>query len=256
MSNGDDLGFKPIAQADDLGFKPISAPSFVDPARTMRAAPKPFSKEWFKAKLIGGEESLTEALPGAGATAGGTVGGIAGSSVGPLGTVGGAVSGAGIGGMGGEAAKQLLKRLFGFESPATSEEAAGAIGKEGMIQAGVQLGSEGLPFLAGPLKSAAVSQYERALAPTTKYNKAITKDIVPGLIERGEHGSLASLEKRAATHAGEIRPELTQEYLSLQQASPTLPVRSATTGRMQSTTVGQLPGAGKQVIQDLDALKG
>src|SRR6267142_5289303 len=236
MSNGDDLGFKPIAQADDLGFKPISAPSFVDPARTMRAAPKPFTKEWFKAKLIGGEEALTEALPGAGTTVGGTLGGIAGSSVGPLGTVGGAVSGAGIGGMGGEAAKQLLKRLFGFESPKTSEEAAGAIGKEGMIQAGVQLGTEALPFAAGPLRRAAATQYERALAPTTKINKALTKDIVPGLIERGERGSLETLETRAAGEAKALRPKLSAAY-----------------GKVPASATA---GSGTTIFQDLEALKG
>jgi len=236
MSNGDDLGFKPIAQADDLGFKPISAPSFVDPARTMRAAPKPFTKEWFKAKLIGGEEALTEALPGAGATVGGTLGGIAGSSVGPLGTVGGAVSGAGIGGMGGEAAKQLLKRLFGFESPKTSEEAASAIGTEGLLQGGIQLVTEGLPFAAGPLKRAATTQYERALAPTTKINKAITKDIVPGLMERGERGSLEALETRAAGEAKALRPKLSAAY-----------------GKVPASATA---GSGTTIFQDLEALKG
>src|SRR6267142_4075698 len=211
-------------------------PSFVGSARTMRAAPKPFTKEWFKAKLIGGEESFTEALPGAGATAGGTVGGIAGSSVGPLGTVGGAVSGAGIGGMGGEAAKQLLKRLFGFESPKTSEEAASAIGTEGLLQGGIQLVTEGLPFAAGPLKRAATTQYERALAPTTKINKALTKDIVPGLMERGERGSLEALETRAAGEAKALRPKLSAAY-----------------GKVPASATA---GSGTTIFQDLEALKG
>jgi len=229
-------------------------PSFVGSAREMRAAPKPFTKEWFKGKLIGGEEALTEALAGAGATVG-------------------ARSGCGrLFRWACWNSRRSSERRWNWRMEARQQSnfsnAYSALKlpprarsckrhrKEGTIQAGVQLASEGMPLLAGPLKSAAVSQYERALAPTTKINKAITKDIVPGLLERGEHGSLQSLEKRAAERAGEIRPELRQEYLSLERASPTLPVRSTATGRMQKTTVGQIPGAGKQVIQDLESLKG
>lgn len=212
---------------------------------TMQAAPKRFTLPWFKQQGINFADAATGALPAAGATVGGTLGGAAGSSVGPVGTAGGAVSGAGIGGMAGEAGKQLIRRLLGFESPQTSQQAGNEIGKQGLIQAGVELPAQALPFLAGPLQRAATSQYERALAPTTKINKAITQDITPELIQRGETGSLESLEKRAGQKIGQLNPQLNQAY---QQAGQT------------PTSLGFLPGAkvsgaGTKVIQDLENLK-
>lgn len=209
---------------------PQEAPTQAQPAAAgapeMRAQPKDLVSR-LKQMKVGAEESLADALPGAGAT----VGGIAGASAGgPVGAVGGA----GIGGMGGAAAKQLLYRLFGFGGPKTSSEAAGQIMKEGAVQGGLQAGSEGLGALSGPLAKTAETQYERALAPTTKINKNITKDITPQLIKRGETGSLGSLEKKAGEKISTLGPQLDKSYAQ----APT-PIK----------------GAGTKVIADLDTLK-
>lgn len=114
---------------------------------------------------------------------------------------------------------------------------------------------EALPFLAPYLRKKAVAQYSEALAPTTKQNKAITQDIVPQLIARGERGSLQGLEETATRHVNDLSPQLDSEYNALQQASPKLPVRNAQTGRMAKGAVGQIPASGKQVISDLEDLK-
>jgi hypothetical protein len=98
----------------------------------------------------------------------------------------------------------------------------------------MQAGSEGLGLLAGPLERSAATQYERALAPTTKQNKVITKEITPELIKRGETGSLAGLEKKATGEIGKLGPQLDKAYAQ----APT-----------------PLPGAGTKIIADLDALK-
>lgn len=218
--------------------KPIQQPAGANmlggTQTTMHAPPSPWSKQWLKEKAFQGTDAVSEGLPGALATTGAILGGTAGSSVGPGGTFGGGVSGAMLGGMAGNAGKQLIQRWLGIPSPQTSTEAANQIGKEGAIQGAIQAPAEGLPFLAGPLQRAAASQYERALAPTTKINKAITQDITPELIQRGQFGSLEGLEKKAGQKIGELGPQLNQAY---QQAPATL------------------PGSGAKVIQDLEALK-
>lgn len=209
------------------------------PAKTsLNAAPKPFTLPWFKQEATNFAEGATKNLPAIGATLGGMAGTAGGGPV-------GAVGGAGIGGMGGAAASQILRRILFGEGPQTSSDAAKDITKQGVIQGGVQAGTEVLPFLAGPLRKAATTQYERALAPTTKINKAITQDIAPQLIKRGEIGSLSSLEKRAGQKISELSPELNQAYLQ----AGSIP-----------TSMGSLPGAkvvgaGTKVIQDLENLK-
>lgn len=215
---------------------------------SISAYPKFGTMDWFKRKAMDAETAFEGSLPTAGATAGAMIGGMGG---GPPGAVGGA----GMGGMGGEAARQLLKRLMGFGGPSTSGEAARDITKQGLIQGAVQVPAEVLPMAKGPLSRMAESQYERALAPTTNYMKATTRDIVPGLIDRGEMGSLESLNKRSGERVAELMPELDKEYQALQSSSPKLPVRGAG-GKMQATSVGQIGNAGTQILKDLDTLKG
>jgi hypothetical protein len=217
----------------DFFDKKEAKPAFVGEARSVRAAPKPLSKEWFQQKLTNFEGGATDALPAAGATVGGIAG--AGAGVG-AGSVPGAIGGAAIGGMGGEAAKQLLQRMFGFGGPSTSGEAAKDITKEGLIQGGVQAVSEGLPFAAPPMRRWATGQFERALAPTTKINKAITKDIVPGLLKRGERGSLESLEERAVSQAKVAKPKLDAAY-----------------GKVPASATQD---SGTTIVKDLETLKG
>jgi len=193
------------------------------------AQPKPFSREWFRQGLWRTAASVADYAPAAGATAGGMIG----SSTGPV----SAVAGAGVGGMGGTAAQQIIRRILGFpDVPNTSTEAAKDIAKGGIIQGAIQGVTELIPPLSGPLERAANSQYERALAPTTKANKVIVKKIAPELIQRGEYGSLASLQERAEKMASDLRPKLDASYGQVPA--------SATTG------------SGAKIVQDLENLKG
>lgn len=213
----------PIQQSQPVGTGLAGGPG-----ATMQAQPKPWTYPWLKGKLVNAEDAFSAALPAGGAM----IGGIAGAPGGPAGAIGGA----GIGGMGGAAAKQIMRRVLGFGGPSTTDEAAKDIMGEGAIQGGIQAATEGLPLLAGPLKNAAASQYERALAPTTKPNKVIARKITPELINRGEYGSLGGLEDRAAQQAAVYRPQLDAAY----QAMP-----------VQSTA-----GSGPQIVQALENLKG
>lgn len=198
-------------------------------AKSLSAPPPMFSKQWFKEKATNLGLDVADALPGVGATAGAVA---AFPEGGPVASIGGA----GIGGMGGEAGKQLLYRGLGWQVPQTSEEAANRITKQGAIQGAIQGVTEGMGAFAPPLQRAAESQYARALAPTTKVNKAITQDIAPELIQRGEFGSLEGLEKKAGQRISAINPQLNTAYGQLQGA-------------------GKIPGSGSQVIADLEKLK-
>lgn len=119
---------------------------------------------------------------------------------------------------------------------ATPQEAKGAaIG--GALGQPISEGlSAGLPWLAKSLKNTAVTQFGKALAPTTRQNKAITQDIAPEMIRRGVRGSLEGMEQRAGQEISNINPQLNSEY-----------------GRLQGA--GKLAGSGDQVIADLENLK-
>jgi hypothetical protein len=199
------------------------------PAVTMRAQPKFPSREWFTRQKLNAEEGLASSMPGLGATAGGIAGFAEG---GPIGGVGGA----GVGGMGGQAAKQLLYRLFFGEGPKTVGEVAKDITKEGVEQAMIQTVTEGMGAAAPALRRAATSQYERALAPTTKSAKYTTQQIVPELLERKEAGSLKGITERAEQHAADVKLKLDATYAKT-PASKTL-------------------GSGTQIVNDLEKLKG
>src|SRR5258708_19777487 len=71
----------------------------------------------------------------------------------------------------------------GLAGGANPQEAKGAA-EGGMLGQPISEGfSAALPWLAGGIKKAAVSQYQRALSPTTKINKAITQKIAPEMID-------------------------------------------------------------------------
>ena len=234
--------------------KTTALPDFAGKATSMRAAPKPLSKEWWKQQYLNAVDKGTSYLPAAGATAGGIIGGGSGAFDFGSTSIPGAIGGAGFGGMGGEALKQIIRRAVLGQGPATAGDAARDITTAGITNAAVEGVGHMFPSLSGPLESMATRQYEKALAPTTKEMKATAQDIVPGLIERGEMGSIEGLEKKAGAKAAEIRPKLNQEYQNLEQSLPKLPVRGPG-GRMAKSNVGQLGGAGRQVISDLDKLK-
>ena len=208
------------------------------PAQNLSPAPKTFSLPWFKQKAINAADTATNALPAIGGMLGGVSGFAAG---GPLGAIGGS----GIVGMGGEAAKQLARRALGFEAPQTSADALKGIMGQGAIQSAIEAPSQALPFLAGPLQRAATTQYERALAPTTRINKAITQDIAPEMIRRGEYGSLEGMEKRAGQKIAELNPQLNQAYAQ----AGSIPTSTGALGG------AKIVGAGDQVIGELEQLK-
>jgi hypothetical protein len=248
-------------------------------------ASKIFSIPWFKRQGIKATDALTQDLP----AIGGMLGGMAGfSEGGPVGAIGGS----GIGGMGGEAGKQIIRRWMGFgDAPKTPEKAASQITGQGLTQSAVEGGGQALPFLAGPMRKTAAAQFERALAPTTKINKAITQDISPEMIQRGIHGSLEGMERQAGQKIAELNPQLNTAYEAasrppIKTETDTLGVRWASDGTNkvsiprsvpdesiaqyaqpklaeQAQIRGNLPwnksatiqGAGTKVIQDLEALK-
>src|SRR5689334_15218746 len=87
------------------------------------------------AKPPAAPETLTnkaiDLLPTAGATVGGIIGGIGGTAFGlGFGGAPGAIGGAALGGGAGEAAKELINRARGQQPPATSLDAAKAIGTQ------------------------------------------------------------------------------------------------------------------------------
>jgi hypothetical protein len=192
------------------------------------AQPKPGTMAWAKQKFYQAVDATANALPAAGATIGAVLGAPEG---GPIGAVGGA----GIGGMAGAAGRQILRRSVGFESPATGNQAAQDIAKQGAIQGTIQGATEGLGRLAPGLKNMAVGQYQRALSPTTKVNKAIAEKIAPQMVKRGLHGNLDALAEQAGDQATALRPQLDAAY----QAMP-------------STATA---GAGPKIVNALEQLK-
>jgi hypothetical protein len=223
-SSAPSLDYAALAkQAGAISSQPATSTDFIS------AAPKPLTPAWLKQKFYQAEDKATKLLPAASATLGGMIGTFAG---GPIGSVAGAT----LGGSGGEAAKQLIRRAEGLEAPQTSLEAARQIGVEGAIQGGIQGATEGLGRLAPALKSAAVSQYERALSPTTKVNKAIAEKIAPQMVKRGLHGNLDALAEQAGDQATALRPQLDAAY----QAVPS----------------GATAGSGQKIVDSLEQLKG
>lgn len=68
--------------------------------------------------------------------------------------------------------------------------------------------TEAMPYLAPFLRKAAQNQYSQALAPTTVRNKNITKQIVPGLLERGEVNTQAGLASKADSQVDQLGSQI------------------------------------------------
>jgi hypothetical protein len=109
---------------------------------------------------------LLDWLPAAGGLAGGIAGGIGGTVFG-MGVGGwpGAVGGAALGGGAGEAGKELINRAIGNPAPATSIDAAKAVGIEAGKQGLAEAGGQGT---MGVLKTFAPSFMRSALNPGIK----------------------------------------------------------------------------------------
>lgn len=131
-----------LSMALTKGYK--SAAPATSTAANVGPTPGLFSKAGAKSAMFNAAESTADAMPSMGATAGGLIGGGVGSGAAPgAGTVLGATGGAGIGGMGGEAAKQLIKRLVFGEGPKTTGEGINDISKEGITQAALEFLGQG-----------------------------------------------------------------------------------------------------------------
>lgn len=250
------------AGAKLLPYSPTNKPN-----ASVSAAPKPFTLPWLKSKFYTAADATADSLPAAGATIGATIGGGAGTAAEPgAGTALGAVGGAGIGGMAGSAGRHLIRTILGFDSPAdtSTNDISTDIAKEGATQGGIEAATAGLARIAPWLKGTAVGQYERALAPTTKINKAIAQDIAPKMVQRGIHGSLEGIEDQAGEQAANLRPQLDQAYDRL--AKPTgmaqeAPIaangsQGASVAAAQAPATTSLLGSGSKIVGDLEKLKG
>lgn len=120
-------------------------------------------------------------------------------------------------------------------SAASAEVHGQPVGTSALIGGGTSAVGEGLSLLPPALRKAAASQYTSGLAPTTRPNKALAQNIVPGMIQRGVHGTLDAIDDQATAQAGAVRPALDSAYKSL--------------------PVSATAGSGPKVIQDLEGLK-
>jgi hypothetical protein len=226
-------GSTPEMIAKAMGVKPPSAAlvpysSTNKPNASVSAAPKPFTLPWLKSKFYTAADATADSLPAAGATIGAGIGATGGTFTEPGGgTFLGGVGGAGLGGMAGSAGKHLIRSVLGFDKPAdtSTNDIANDISREGVIQGAIEAGSAGLARIAPWLKGTAIGQYERALAPTTKINKAIAADIAPKMVQRGIHGSLESIEDQAGEQAANLRPQLDQAYDDLTRQRVLPPIK-------------------------------
>lgn len=161
-------------------------------------------------------DRAVDTLPALGGAAGGVVGGIGGTVFGMgVGGVPGAVGGAALGGGAGEAARQLINRARGAESPVSSLQAATGIGTEAGIQGASELAGQGLMKGA---KMAAHGLMDFAIRPAPSVAKEFTTaagdiadtalreglpvgSVIPGA-RKGSNLAQAALRDASATTRG------------------------------------------------------
>jgi hypothetical protein len=275
------------AQAHQQMQRAIPTKAAADAASYPGARPNlsPFTQQGQKQAQIG--ENYNNYMQQSGSMAGQMAGGMATGGLFP------AIKGAGVlknilpflGRTAASGAGMGAGTLAGGGSPQEAKSAA----ESGVVAQPIAEGiSAALPWMAKGLKSAAVSQYGRALAPTTKINKAITQEIAPEMIQRGVRGSLEGMEQQAGQKISELNPQLNTAYDVASQApiktqTDTLGVRWASDGANkvsvprsvpdeaieqyarpklaeQAQIRGNMPwntiqGAGTKVVQDLENLK-
>lgn len=187
--------------ADDLAT--VKAGSFADDLSKVSAAP---SRTW--------TDVATDMIPAAGGVIGGVVGGIGGTVLGMgVGGVPGAIGGAATGGAAGEAFKQLINRARGAEVPATSTDAAGAIGKEAVVDAAGAAAGVGL----GKAAQLAVNATENAGGKVLLWG---AKKILPGWA--GDVLDLAHRLQSAGAPPQAVRAAVTQVAPRLAGKAPVL----------------------------------
>ncbi len=220
---------------DDATDAEISAVLNAIPATNTAQSPK--ARTW--------TDMAVDALPAAGAAVGGTVGGIGGTAFGMgFGGVPGAAAGAGLGGATGEAAKQLLNRLRGADAPATSGEAAAAIGKQGAIDAATT-GAMGaaIPRAATTLMDFGTSPTATKTGATIGKFLGATVPTIASTIEAGPLGTIAGLATAYKTawaggKAGWFTTKLMQDA-----ARPISTLLSKATGATEAAITESLSGA-------------
>lgn len=197
--------------------------SEVGPARTAETAkPEKRERTWL--------DTAVDLLPAAGGMAGGLVGGIGGTVAGMgVGGVPGAIGGAALGGGAGEAAKQLVNRARGQESPATMGGAAKDIGIQGAVQGAAEVAGQGLA--AGAAKAAPWFM-NRALNLTDKLSREF-----PGLSDTMIEHALTVTKggfDKARKLLSAAKAEANAALDTAHAAGATVPI-SAATGGLQKT---------------------
>lgn len=156
--------YKPVQIPDGATYD-TAAP---DPTNGTTIGPLPpfASRAWLKSTAYTLADKATNLLP----AAGGIGGGLLGAPGGPAGMIAGAT----IGGGGAEAARQLLRRGIGFESPQTSSDAAEGIGSEGLRQGAYEASGQ---VLGRAGKAIAPKLAEAAVAPGKRMLKSLPPDV-------------------------------------------------------------------------------
>lgn len=172
--------------------KPIGA-FRLDEAKPDAAPSQPAERDWI--------DAFTEWLP----AIGGTVGGVAGTVAGPLGSMGGAA----LGGMAGEAYKELMQRARGRSAPESAGEAVKAIATQGAVH-GL---SEGVGLGVGAVvKPLGARMMQGAVKPGLKFftkgDAGATPQVVKTLLDEGINvtpGGVAKLQRLIASTNDEIK---------------------------------------------------
>lgn len=160
------------------------------------------------------------ALPTVGGMLGSVAGAAAGAPAGPAGMAAGGVGGSGIGQMSGEALRQLLSHSVYGTGPATTQEAADEIKREGVIGGLAELFGFGLAKGGGRLMRTAADHYAAALAPRGDAAKIYAEEVAQEMARRSVppktlRGLLGLADKEASTAGAGIQDELAR----LQQQS-------------------------------------
>ena len=143
---------------------------------------------------------------------------------------------AAAGGYGGELGREAILRHLGFQDmPTDPKQQIYKAGIEGLKQAGYQAAAE-IPerYIAPWLEKWGLGQWYRAVAPGSKAQKYVTRQIAPEALQRGVTGSIESMQKQATEKLAELGPKLDVAYAAAPQ---------------------KLPGSTQTIINDLDKLK-
>src|SRR3990167_6026618 len=146
-------------------------------------------------------DKVTEWLP----AIGGTVGGVAGAAGGPVGSLGGAA----LGGMAGEAYREVVNRARGRTAPASIGEAAGAMAKAGVVQGAAEGVGLGLGAVVKPIGARIMqSAVKPGLKFLTKADPGATPQVVKTLLDEGINvtpGGVGKLQRLIAATNDEIK---------------------------------------------------